>query len=49
MTSLPLNEQKSDAAKAQFVRTSTLVQAGVLSRDKLGAAEAAAQTAHLGH
>jgi len=36
---------KSDAANAQFVRTSTLVQAGVLSRDKLGAAEAAAQTA----
>jgi multidrug efflux pump subunit AcrA (membrane-fusion protein) len=36
---------QSDAAKAQFVRTSALVQAGVISRDKLGAAEAAAQTA----
>jgi multidrug efflux pump subunit AcrA (membrane-fusion protein) len=36
---------QSDAARAQFVRTSALVQAGVISRDKLGAAEAAAQTA----
>jgi multidrug efflux pump subunit AcrA (membrane-fusion protein) len=36
---------QSDAARAQFVRTSALVQAGVVSRDKLGAAEAAAQTA----
>jgi hypothetical protein len=36
---------QSDAAKAQFVRTSALVQAGVISRDKLGAAEAAAETA----
>jgi multidrug resistance efflux pump len=36
---------KSDAARAQFVRTSALVQAGVMSRNKLGAAEAAAQTA----
>jgi hypothetical protein len=35
---------QSDAAKAQFVRTSALVQAGVISRDKLGTAEAAAQT-----
>jgi hypothetical protein len=36
---------RSDAAMGQFVRTSALVQAGVISRDKLGAAEAAAQTA----
>jgi multidrug efflux pump subunit AcrA (membrane-fusion protein) len=36
---------QSDAARAQFVRTSALVQAGVISRDKLGAAESAAQSA----
>jgi len=36
---------QSDAAKAQFLRTSALVQAGVISRDKLGVAEAAAETA----
>jgi hypothetical protein len=36
---------RSNAARAQFVRTSALVQAGVISRDKLGSAEAAAQTA----
>jgi multidrug efflux pump subunit AcrA (membrane-fusion protein) len=36
---------QSDAARAQFVRTSLLVQAGVISRDKLGSAEAAAQSA----
>jgi hypothetical protein len=36
---------RSDAARGQFVRTSALVQVGVISRDKLGAAEAAAQTA----
>jgi hypothetical protein len=36
---------RSNAARAQFVRTSALVQAGVISRDKLGTAEAAAQTA----
>jgi hypothetical protein len=34
---------RSDAARSQFVRTSALVQAGVISRDKLGAAEVAAQ------
>ena len=36
---------QSDAARAQFVRTSALVQAGVMSRDKLEAAKTAAQTA----
>jgi hypothetical protein len=36
---------KSDAASAQFVRTSALVQAGVMSRDKLEAAKTATQTA----
>ena len=36
---------QSDAATAQFVRTSALVQAGVISRDKLEAARAAAQAA----
>src|ERR1700723_3253511 len=36
---------QSDAARAQFLRTSALVQAGVISPDKLGAAEAAAETA----
>jgi hypothetical protein len=38
-------QAKSDAASAQFVRTSALVQAGVMSRDKLEAAKTAAQTA----
>jgi multidrug efflux pump subunit AcrA (membrane-fusion protein) len=36
---------QSDAASAQFVRTSALVQAGVMPRDKLEAARAAAQAA----
>jgi multidrug efflux pump subunit AcrA (membrane-fusion protein) len=36
---------RSDAARAQFVRTSALVQAGVISRDKLEGAKAAAQSA----
>jgi hypothetical protein len=36
---------KNDAASAQFVRTSALVQAGVMSRDKLEAAKTASQTA----
>jgi len=36
---------QSDAASAQFVRTSALVQAGVISRDKLEAAKTAAQAA----
>jgi hypothetical protein len=36
---------QSDAASAQFVRTSALVQAGVMPRDKLEAAKAAAQAA----
>jgi hypothetical protein len=36
---------QSHAAETQFERTSALVQAGVMSRDKLEVAEAAAQTA----
>lgn len=38
-------QAKSDAASAQFVRTSALVRAGVTSHDKLEAAKAAAQNA----